>query len=49
MKNDFMPAVGHRFNFAATGAACWTARCSSIEPNKKLSYTWNCARRRGLI
>ena len=32
MKNDFKPAVDHRFNLRAD----W----GTVEPNKTLSYTW---------
>jgi uncharacterized protein YndB with AHSA1/START domain len=39
MKNDFKPAVDHRFNLSADwgGVAC---RVLEVEPNKTLSYTW---------
>jgi len=39
MKNDFAPAVDHRFNFRADWG---TVDCQvlEIEPNKTLSYTW---------
>jgi uncharacterized protein YndB with AHSA1/START domain len=42
MKNDFKPAVGHRFNLRGDwgGVDCEVV---AIEPNKSLSYTWNYA------
>ena len=45
MKNDFQPAVGHRFNLRATPMPNWNGvlDCEVLagEPNKRLSYTWN--------
>jgi uncharacterized protein YndB with AHSA1/START domain len=45
MKNDFQPAVGHRFNFRATPMPNWNGvldcEVLAVEPNKRLSYTWN--------
>ena len=38
MNNDFKPDMGHRFNFAPTGAR--RLQVLTIEPNKTLSYTW---------
>jgi uncharacterized protein YndB with AHSA1/START domain len=40
MKNDFKPAVGHRFKLSGDWGA---ADCEvlEIEPNKTLVYTWN--------
>ncbi len=40
MKNDFMPAVDHRFRFRAD---CGSVDCQvlAIEPQKTLSYTWS--------
>jgi len=40
MKNDFRPVVDHRFNLRADWG---TVDCQvlAVEPNKKLSYTWN--------
>jgi uncharacterized protein YndB with AHSA1/START domain len=44
MKNDFQPAVGHRFNFRSTPVAGWNGVIDSevllIEPNSRLSYSW---------
>jgi uncharacterized protein YndB with AHSA1/START domain len=39
MKNDFLPVMGHRFNFHADWG---TVACQvlTIEPNKTLSYTF---------
>ena len=45
MKNDFQPVVGHRFNFRATPMPHWNGVIDCevlvVEPNKRLSYTWN--------
>ena len=44
MKNDFKPAVGHRFNLRADPQPGWNGviDCAVlvVEPNKTLSYTW---------
>src|SRR6202007_702800 len=39
MRNDFKPAIAHRFNLRGDGG---TVDCQvlTIEPNKTLSYTW---------
>ena len=39
MKNDFQPAVGHRFNLRADWGAV-DCQVLTIEPSKTLSYTW---------
>jgi uncharacterized protein YndB with AHSA1/START domain len=39
MKNDFEPAVGHRFNLRADWGAV-DCQVLAVEPNKTLSYTW---------
>ena len=39
MKNDFMPAVGHRFDFRADWGSV-DCRVLTVEPNKSLSYSW---------
>ena len=39
MKNDFKPAVGHRFNLRADWGAV-DCQVLAVEPNKMLSYTW---------
>jgi uncharacterized protein YndB with AHSA1/START domain len=45
MKNDFLPVVGHRFNFRATPMPHWNGvtdcRVLVVEPNERLSYSWN--------
>jgi uncharacterized protein YndB with AHSA1/START domain len=45
MKNDFKPVVGHRFNFRAQPMPKWNGVTDCevlvVEPNKRLSYTWN--------
>jgi uncharacterized protein YndB with AHSA1/START domain len=44
MKNDFQPAVGHRFSFRSTPVPGWDGVIQSevlvIEPNSRLSYSW---------
>ena len=44
MKNDFQPAVGHRFSFRSTPVPGWDGVIDSevlvIEPNSRLSYSW---------
>ena len=39
MKNDFAPAVDHRFNLRADWGAV-DCQVLAVEPNKMLSYTW---------
>src|SRR6478609_905857 len=45
MKNDFRPAVGHRFQFRDTPLAHWNGvtdcEVLAVEPYERLSYTWN--------
>jgi uncharacterized protein YndB with AHSA1/START domain len=45
MDNDFQPVVGHRFKFRSTPMPQWNGVIESevlvIEPNKKLSYSWD--------
>ena len=43
MKNDFKPAVDHRFSFRADYLPNGALDCEvlAVEPNKRLSYTWN--------
>ena len=46
MKNDFKPAVGHHFNLEAdqpNWKMVLDCEVLAVEPNKKLSYTWNFA------
>jgi len=40
MKNDFKPAVGHRFDLTADWGSV-SCRVLELEPNKTLSYTWD--------
>jgi uncharacterized protein YndB with AHSA1/START domain len=44
MKNDFKPAVGHRFSLRMDPQPNWNGvidcRVLVVEPNKTLSYTW---------
>ncbi|HTV75094.1 MAG TPA: SRPBCC domain-containing protein [Candidatus Acidoferrales bacterium] len=39
MKNDFEPVVDHRFTLSADWGAV-EGRVLAVEPNKKLTYTW---------
>jgi uncharacterized protein YndB with AHSA1/START domain len=39
MKNDFKPAVGHRFDLRADWGSVG-CQVLEVEPNKTLSYTW---------
>jgi uncharacterized protein YndB with AHSA1/START domain len=41
MKNDFKPAVGHRFNLRGEWGGVMDCEVLAIEPNRMLSYTWN--------
>ena len=45
MRNDFAPVVGHRFNFRSEPMAHWNGvvdcEVLTVEPNRRLSYTWN--------
>ena len=45
MDNDFQPVVGHGFQFRSTPMPKWDGVIDGevlvVEPNKKLSYTWN--------
>jgi len=45
MKNDFKPAMGHRFNFRADYLPNGALDCEvlAVEPNKTLCYRWNSA------
>ena len=44
MKNDFQPAVGHRFSFRSTPVPGWNGVIDSevlvLEPNSRLAYSW---------
>ena len=41
MKNDFKPAVGHKFNLRGEWGGVLDCEVLTIEPNKTLSYTWD--------
>ena len=45
MDNDLQPVVGHRFNFRSPPMPNWNGVIDCevlvVEPNKKLSYSWN--------
>lgn len=43
MKNDFAPAVGHRFNLRGDWGGVLDCEVLVVEPQKTLSYTWNFA------
>ena len=43
MKNDFKPAVGHRFTLTGDWGGVLDCEVLAIEPHKTLSYTWNFA------
>jgi uncharacterized protein YndB with AHSA1/START domain len=48
MKNDFKPAVDHRFNFRAHWGAV-DCQVLAVEPNKTLSYTWGDSRLKSVV
>lgn len=41
MKNDFVPALGHRFTLRSDWGGVLDCEVLVIEPNSRLSYTWN--------
>jgi uncharacterized protein YndB with AHSA1/START domain len=41
MKNDFVPAVGHRFKLSGEWGGVLDCEVLEIEPNRTLSYSWN--------
>jgi len=43
MKNDFEPAVGHRFNLSGEWGGVLDCEVLAVEPGKTLAYTWNFA------
>jgi uncharacterized protein YndB with AHSA1/START domain len=43
MKNDFEPLVGHRFTLSGDWGGVLDCEVLEIEPNQRLSYTWNFA------
>jgi uncharacterized protein YndB with AHSA1/START domain len=40
MQNDFQPVVGHRFKASADWGSV-DCQVKAVEPNKKLTYTWD--------
>lgn len=43
MKSDFKPVVGHRFNLKGEWGGVLDCEVLTLEPNKKLAYTWDFA------
>lgn len=43
MKNDFEPAVGHRFNLRGEWGGVLDCEVLTVEPNRTLAYSWNYA------
>jgi uncharacterized protein YndB with AHSA1/START domain len=43
MKNDFHPAVGHKFNLRGDWGGVLDCEVLELEPHKSLSYSWNFA------
>src|SRR5262245_30116940 len=43
MKNDFKPAVGHRFKRRGYWGGVLDCKVLAVEPNRTLSYTWDFA------
>jgi uncharacterized protein YndB with AHSA1/START domain len=41
MKNDFKPAVGHRFNLTGNWGGVLDCEVLAVEPLKTLSYSWD--------
>ena len=41
MKNDFKPVVGHNFNLRGDWGGVLDCEVLTVEPHKKLTYTWN--------
>ena len=41
MKNDFEPVVGHRFTLRGEWGGVLDCEVLAVEPNSKLSYSWN--------
>ena len=41
MKNDFAPAIGHKFNLRGEWGGVLDCEVLAIEPQKTLSYTWD--------
>ncbi|GAA4086328.1 SRPBCC domain-containing protein [Mucilaginibacter panaciglaebae] len=55
MKNNFMPVIGHEFQFRTGGKAnlnfdgIFYCKVLDIQPPKTLSYSWNCGPGEGRI
>ena len=43
MKNDFEPAVGHRFNLSGHWGGVLDCEVLAVEPNKRMTYSWDFA------
>ena len=43
MKNDFAAVVGHRFKLSGEWGGVLDCEVLAVEPNRRLSYTWNFA------
>lgn len=43
MRSDFAPVVGHRFRMSGDWGGVLDCEVLEIEPNERLSYTWNFA------
>lgn len=43
MKNDFAPAVGHRFQLRGEWGGVLDCEVRAVEPNRILAYTWDFA------
>jgi uncharacterized protein YndB with AHSA1/START domain len=41
MNNDFVPVVGQRFNLRGEWGGVLDCEVLVVEPNRRLSYTWN--------
>ena len=41
MKNDFKPAVGHRFNLRGDWGGVLDCEVLTVEPHRTLSYSWD--------
>ena len=48
MKNDFVPAVGHRFGLEAEWGAV-SCEVRTIEPHRSLSYSWDTKDLRSIV
>jgi uncharacterized protein YndB with AHSA1/START domain len=43
MRNDFAPEPGHRFNLTGDWGGVLDCEVLAVEPNRRLSYTWDFA------